>query len=51
MSLRTIRRDIATPDTRRTLDDDALYIGRQRENTSDLDLARIRVAAVPGGVV
>lgn len=29
---------------RRALDDDALYIGRQREDTSGLDLARVRRA-------
>ncbi|HEV8694685.1 MAG TPA: YafY family protein [Lysobacter sp.] len=31
-------------ETRRMLDDDALYVGRKREDTSGLDLARVRQA-------
>ncbi|MCA7011242.1 YafY family transcriptional regulator [Dickeya dadantii] len=32
------------PEMRRALDDDALYVGRQREMASSLDLARVRQA-------
>jgi predicted DNA-binding transcriptional regulator YafY len=35
---------VLPPETRRALDDDALYVGRKREDTSDLDLARVRQA-------
>jgi predicted DNA-binding transcriptional regulator YafY len=33
---------VLPPEMRRALDDDALYIGRQKEDTSVLDLARVR---------
>ena len=33
---------VLPPEMRRSLDDNALYIGRQTENTSGLDLARVR---------
>jgi predicted DNA-binding transcriptional regulator YafY len=35
---------VLPPDMRRALDDDALYVGRKREDTSGLDLARLRKA-------
>lgn len=35
---------VLLPEMRRALDDDALYIGRKREDTSGLDLARVRRA-------
>lgn len=35
---------VLPPEMRRALDDDALYIGRKREDTSALDLARVRRA-------
>jgi predicted DNA-binding transcriptional regulator YafY len=35
---------VLPPEMRRALDDDALYIGRKREGTSGLDLARVRQA-------
>ncbi len=35
---------VLPPEMRRALDDDALYIGRQREDVSDLDLAQVRQA-------
>ena len=35
---------VLPPEMRRALDDDALYIARQREDTSGLDLAQIRRA-------
>jgi predicted DNA-binding transcriptional regulator YafY len=35
---------VLPPETRRALDDDALYVGRKREDTSGLDLARVRQA-------
>lgn len=33
---------VLPPEMRRALDDDALYVGRQKEDTSALDLARVR---------
>ena len=36
--------DVLPPERRRALDDDALYIGRKREDESGLDLARVRQA-------
>jgi predicted DNA-binding transcriptional regulator YafY len=35
---------VLPPEMRRALDDDAMYIGRQREDASGLDLARVRTA-------
>lgn len=35
---------VLPPEMRRALDDDALYIGRRQEDTSSLDLARVRKA-------
>jgi predicted DNA-binding transcriptional regulator YafY len=35
---------VLPPETRKALDDDALYVGRKREDTSGLDLARVRQA-------
>lgn len=35
---------VLPPETRRALDDDALYVARKREDTSGLDLARVRRA-------
>jgi predicted DNA-binding transcriptional regulator YafY len=35
---------VLPPEMRRALDDDALYIGRKREDTSGVDLARVRRA-------
>lgn len=35
---------VLPPEMRRALDDDALYIGRKKEDTSGLDLARVRRA-------
>lgn len=35
---------VLPPEMRRALDDDALYVGRKREDTSGLDLARVRRA-------
>jgi predicted DNA-binding transcriptional regulator YafY len=35
---------VLPPEMRRALDDNALYIGRKREDTSNLDLARVRRA-------
>jgi predicted DNA-binding transcriptional regulator YafY len=35
---------VLPPEMRRALDDDALYVGRKREDTSGLDLARLRNA-------
>lgn len=35
---------VLPPDMRRALDDDALYVGRKREDTSGLDLAKLRKA-------
>ena len=35
---------VLPPEMRRALDDDAMYIGRQREDASGLDLARVRQA-------
>jgi predicted DNA-binding transcriptional regulator YafY len=35
---------VLPPDMRRALDDDALYVGRKREDASGLDLARLRKA-------
>jgi len=35
---------VLPPDMRRALDDDALYIARKKEDTSGLDLARVRQA-------
>jgi len=35
---------VLPPETRRALDDDALYVARKREDTSGLDLARVRGA-------
>lgn len=35
---------VLPPEMRRTLDDDALYVGRKREDTSGFDLAQVRRA-------
>jgi len=35
---------VLPPDVRRMLDDDALYVGRKKEDVSGLDLARVRHA-------
>ena len=35
---------VLPPDMRRALDDDALYVARKKEDTSGLDLARVRQA-------
>lgn len=35
---------VLPPEMRRVLDDDAMYVGRQREDASGLDLARVREA-------
>ena len=35
---------VLPPEMRRVLDDDALYVGRKREDTSGLDLSRVRRA-------
>ncbi|WWL67678.1 WYL domain-containing protein [Burkholderia pseudomallei] len=35
---------VLPPEMRRALDDDALYVGRKKEDTSGLDLAKVRQA-------